>query len=39
MGHLMANQVKENKCEKKFKGEVRGINDKLEIISWLFVFY
>ena len=33
----MPNQVKENKSEKKFKGEVLGINDKLYIISWLFV--
>ena len=32
-------QVKENKSEKKFKGEVLGINDKLKIISWLFVFF
>ena len=38
IGHLMPNQVKENKSEKKFKGEVLGINDKLQIISWLFVF-
>ena len=38
IGHLMPNQVKENNCEKKFKGEVLGINDKLLIISWLFVF-
>ena len=29
IGHLMPKQVKENKCEKKFKGEVFGINDKL----------
>ena len=29
IGHLMPNQVKENKSEKKFKGEVLGINDKL----------
>ena len=29
MGHLMPNQVKENKSENKFKGEVLGINDKL----------
>ena len=29
IGHLMPNQVKENKFEKKFKGEVLGINDKL----------
>ena len=29
IGHLMLNQVKENKSEKKFKGEVLGINDKL----------
>ena len=29
LGHLMSNQVKENKSEKKFKGEVLGINDKL----------
>ena len=35
----MPNQVKENKCEKKFKGEILGIKDKLSIISWLFVFY
>ena len=34
----MPNQVKENKSEKKFKGEVLEINDKLLIISWLFVF-
>ena len=27
--HLMPNQVKENKSEKKFKGEVLGIDDKL----------
>ena len=26
---IMPNQVKENKSEKKFKGEVLGINDKL----------
>ena len=38
VGHLMPNRVKENKFEKKFKGEVLGINDKLQIISWLFVF-
>ena len=36
IGHLMPNQVKENKSEKKFKGEVLGINDKLLIINWLF---
>ena len=29
IGHLMPNQVKENKSEKKFKGEVLGINDEL----------
>ena len=29
ISHLMPNQVKENKSEKKFKGEVLGINDKL----------
>ena len=29
IGHLMPNQVKENKSEKKFKGVVKGINDKL----------
>ena len=29
VGHLLPNQVKENKSEKKFKGEVFGINDKL----------
>ena len=29
IGRLMPNQVKENKSEKKFKGEVLGINDKL----------
>ena len=29
IGHLLPNQVKENKSEKKFKGEVLGINDKL----------
>ena len=29
IGHLMPKQVKENKSEKKFKGEVLGINDKL----------
>ena len=27
--HRSFNQVKENKSEKKFKGEVLGINDKL----------
>ena len=27
IGHLMPNQVKENKSEKKFKGEVLGINN------------
>ena len=32
----MPNQVKENKSEKKFKGEILGIKDKLQIISWLF---
>ena len=35
-GHLMPNQVKGNKSEKKFKGEVLGINDKLKIISCYF---
>ncbi len=29
IGHLMLNRVKESKSEKKFKGEVLGINDKL----------
>ena len=29
IGHLMPNQVKENKSEKKFEAEVLGINDKL----------
>ena len=29
IGHLVPNQVKENKSEKKFKGKVLGINDKL----------
>ena len=29
IGHLMPNLVMENKSEKKFKGEVLGINDKL----------
>ena len=29
IGHLILNQVKENKSEKKFKGEVLGINEKL----------
>ena len=29
IGHLMLNQVKENKSEKSFDGEVLGINDKL----------
>ncbi len=29
IGHSMLNQVKENKPEKKFKGEVLGIKDKL----------
>ena len=29
IGHLTPNQVKENKSEKKFKGKVLGINDKL----------
>ena len=29
IGHIMPNQIKENKSEKKFKGEVLGINDKL----------
>ena len=33
----MSKQVKENKSEKKFKGEVLGIIDKVEIIRWLFV--
>ena len=28
IGHSMPNQVKENKSEKKFTGEVLGINDK-----------
>ena len=28
IGHLMLNQVNENKSEKKFKVEVLGINDK-----------
>ena len=32
----MPNQVKENESEKKFKGEVLGINDKHLIISWVF---
>ena len=35
----MPNQVKDNKSEKSFEGEVLGINNKLYIISWLFVFY
>ena len=35
----MPNQVKENKSEKKLKGEVLGINDRLSIISWLFVVF
>ena len=39
IGHLMPNQVKENKSEKKFKGEFVGIKDKLLIISWLFVYF
>ena len=34
----MPNQVKENKFEKKFKKEVLGINVKLLIISWLFIY-
>ena len=38
IGHLMPHQVKEDKSEKKFKGEVFGIKDKLKITSWLFVF-
>ena len=29
MDHLKPNQLKENKSEKKFKGEVLGINDEL----------
>ena len=29
IGHLMPNRVKENKSEKKFKGEILGINDRL----------
>ena len=29
IGHLIPNQVLKNKSEKKFKGEVLGINDKL----------
>ena len=29
IGHLMPNQVNENKSEKKLKREVLGINDKL----------
>ena len=29
IGYLMPNQVKENKSEKSFEGEVLGINDKL----------
>ena len=29
IGHLMPNQIKENKSEKKFKGEVLRINYKL----------
>ena len=29
IGHLMPNQVKENKSENKFKGKVWGIDDKL----------
>ena len=29
IGHLMPNQVKESKSEKKFNGEVLGIHDKL----------
>ena len=39
IGHLMPNWIKENESEKKFKGGVLEINDKLKIISWLFVFY
>ena len=35
----MPNQVKENNFEKKFKGYVFEINDKLWIISWLFVVF
>ena len=31
IGHLMPNKVKENKSEKKFKGEILRINDKLII--------
>ena len=33
----MPNQAKENKSEKKFKGEVLGIYDELLKICWLFV--
>ena len=29
IGHLMPNQVKENKSEKKFKGQILGIHHKL----------
>ena len=36
--NLMPNQVKEYKYEKSFDREVLGFNDKLEMISWLFVF-
>ena len=39
IGHLIPNQVIENKSEKKFKGKVFGINDKLLIISCLFVLF
>ena len=39
IGHLMPNQVKENKSENKFKGEDLVINDKLLIISWVFVVF
>ena len=34
----MPNQVKENKSEKKFKGEVLGIKDKLLKISLFFIW-
>ena len=39
IGHLMPNQVKKNNSEEKFKGEVFGINDKLQIISWLIIIF
>ena len=32
--HLMPNRVKESKSEKKFKGEVLGINDKDTNFNW-----